>query len=151
MATMHVLSGSTGAGKTTWARRLAEESGAIRFSIDDWLRTLFHPDLPPSHDISWMLERIERCETEIWNLVLQLAARGVDTVLDLGFSKRSHRQKFRRLASEAGISFQLHFLTAPSEIRRARVRERNDTKSSTSWRVGSRLRKGRSWKGRTWC
>lgn len=131
MATIHILCGSTGAGKTAMARRLAEERGAIRFSIDDWLKTLFHPDLPPSHDISWILDRIERCETEIWKLVLQISARDVDTVLDLGFSKKTHREKFRALALDAGIHVQLHYLTAPSEVRRARVRERNATKSET--------------------
>ena len=35
MATVHLLCGKTGSGKTTFARRL-EQSGAMRFSIDEW-------------------------------------------------------------------------------------------------------------------
>ena len=40
-APVHFLVGSTGAGKTTYAIRFCEEAGAVRFSIDEWMSSLF--------------------------------------------------------------------------------------------------------------
>lgn len=41
--TIHLICGSTGAGKTTYSARLSEQTGAVSFSIDDWMVTLFGP------------------------------------------------------------------------------------------------------------
>src|SRR5689334_16988583 len=43
---VHLICGSTGAGKTTYARRLADEIGAVVFSIDEWMAALFWMDAP---------------------------------------------------------------------------------------------------------
>ena len=40
-ADLILIVGCTGAGKTTYARRLADEIGGIRFSIDEWMMALF--------------------------------------------------------------------------------------------------------------
>lgn len=37
---IHLVAGSTGAGKTTYARKLCAEIGALHFSIDQWMATL---------------------------------------------------------------------------------------------------------------
>lgn len=45
--------GLPGAGKTTLARRLASERGAVRLTKDDWLvalGTVNAPPTPPRHD-----------------------------------------------------------------------------------------------------
>ncbi len=41
---VHLIAGSTGAGKTTYARALAEQVGGVRFSIDEWMTALFWMD-----------------------------------------------------------------------------------------------------------
>ena len=38
---IYLICGSTGAGKTTYAIRLSETVGAVRFSIDEWMAALF--------------------------------------------------------------------------------------------------------------
>jgi len=38
---VHLISGSTGAGKTTYARELSERIEGVCFSIDRWMSTLF--------------------------------------------------------------------------------------------------------------
>ncbi|MFN9580481.1 MAG: AAA family ATPase, partial [Novosphingobium sp.] len=57
-----LIVGSTGAGKTTYARRLAEELGGVRFSIDEWMMTLFWADSPQPIEFQWTIERVRRCE-----------------------------------------------------------------------------------------
>lgn len=93
MARVHLIVGRTGVGKTHVARRLEEEYGAVRFSIDDWMATLFLPDAAePSFE--WMMERIGRCEALIWKQTLRLLDLERDVILDLGFSTREHRKAF---------------------------------------------------------
>jgi predicted kinase len=43
---IHLICGSTGAGKTTYATGLRQQLGALHLSIDDWMVTLFAPDKP---------------------------------------------------------------------------------------------------------
>jgi predicted kinase len=123
--------GCTGAGKTTYARKLADELGALRFSIDEWMMPLFGPDQPTPIRFDWMMERVNRCEAMIFMLVQQAAARGVPAVLDLGFTKKEHREKFRSLCADAGLSVAVHFVDVPREVRWQRVQSRNAEQGET--------------------
>jgi predicted kinase len=126
-----LIVGSTGAGKTTYARRLADELGAVRFSIDEWMIGLFWADSPQPIEFAWTMERVERCEAQIFAMVRQLAARGVPAVLDLGFTTKAHRDKFRALAVEAGLSAAVHFIDVPADERWYRVNRRNKERGET--------------------
>ncbi len=126
-----LIVGSTGAGKTTYARKLADEMGGLRFSIDEWMMPLFGPDVPKPIEFAWMMERVNRCEAMIWTMAQQSVARGVPVVLDLGFTKQEHRQKFRDLAAEAGLSAAVHFVDVSRETRWQQVQHRNATQGET--------------------
>jgi predicted kinase len=117
--------GCTGAGKTTYARSLADAYSSIRFSIDEWMMPLFGPDLPNPVQFAWMMERVNRCEAVIFALAQQAVARGCSAVLDLGFTKVVHRDKFRTLCAEAGLSVAVHFVDVPRALRWERVAQRN--------------------------
>ena len=101
--TVYLICGSTGAGKTTYAIRLSETEGAVRFSIDDWMTTLFWMDTAQPIDPGWAMERVKRCYRQIWATALQVADRGISCVLDLGFGQQSERSRFAGLAAESGL------------------------------------------------
>ncbi len=130
-ARWHVVTGSTGAGKSTFARELAERVDGVRFSIDEWMTALFWMDSPEKKEFSWAMERIGRCEAQIAAVAVSLAAVGVDAVLDLGFTLREHRAAWLKRARETGVVVELHVLDVPAEVRWARVCERNDGTSET--------------------
>jgi len=81
-ARWHIITGSTGAGKSTFARELAERVGGVRFSIDEWMTALYWMDSPEKKDFAWAMERIARCEEQIAAVAISLAAIGVDAVLE---------------------------------------------------------------------
>ncbi|HKI97632.1 MAG TPA: ATP-binding protein [bacterium] len=125
MPTAHLICGSTGAGKTTYALDLAVRTGAVRFSIDEWMAALFWPDAPPSRVYEWALERTERCERQILAVCAQLFARGQDAILDLGFFTRVQRERTAAGVRDAGGEPRLHYLPVPAPVRWERVAQRN--------------------------
>lgn len=128
---VHLVCGSTGAGKTTYARELCARIGGVRFSIDEWMSTLFWMDSPKPLDAAWSVERVDRCLSQIWALAEQVAARGVPCVLDVGLSRASSRDRFYGLAGEAGLSVRLHVLDVPAAERWRRVEARNRERGAT--------------------
>jgi predicted kinase len=128
---VHLIVGNTGSGKTTYAQNLKAKTNAIVFSIDKWNNTLFLPDKKATDGLDWFLERIERSETIILDLIHQLEQAGIDSILDLGLSKFEHREKFRRFSIENGYEFMTHFLDISKEIRYQRVLKRNSEKGDT--------------------
>lgn len=129
MPTVHLICGRTGAGKTTFARKLAAERDALRFSIDEWMATLFAADAPDPLTFEWAIERVGRCEAQIWQTGVAALAAGRDIVLDLGFTTREQRGRFRALAEDAGHAVSLHHVTAARQVRLDRVRQRNRDRS----------------------
>jgi len=128
---IHFLVGNTGSGKTTYAQNLKKEVLGIIFSIDEWNKTLFLQDKKENDGLDWFLERIERAEIMMQSLILQLEKAKTDAILDLGFSKFEHREKFRKFAEKHQIDFQLHFLDVPKKVRKERIVKRNTEKGAT--------------------
>jgi len=128
---IHMICGSTGAGKTTFALQLAETHQAVLFSIDEWIENLYGAERNESTELEWMLERIERCEKQIWEVCLQLLAKDKHVILDLGLSKKSHREKFYQLAKDINVEVILYFVDIDEETRWQRVQQRNFEKGET--------------------
>lgn len=131
MSKIHIVFGPQGAGKSTYSKKLAKEVNGIHMSIDNWMWKLFGADLPKSMNLKWINERVERCETHIWELTKNITTCGCEVILDLGFTKLAKRKKFKQLAEEINVPTQVHFINAPHDIRRQRVLDRNVTKGST--------------------
>jgi len=128
---IHLIVGNTGSGKTTYSNTLKTETNGIIFSIDTWNNTLFIPDKKPTDGLQWFLNRIDRVEIIIMNLIKQLEHSKTDSILDLGLSKFEHREKFRNFATKNGFELKTHFLDISKETRLERVLQRNKDKGDT--------------------
>jgi predicted kinase len=126
-----LVTGGTGAGKTTHARALAEEIGGVRFSIDDWTTELFWMDAPDPPDFDWIMTRIGRCETRIRAVAKDILLRGVPVVLDLGFTKSAHRRVFIDWAKDLGHAVRIDHVDVPTQTRWSRVQSRNAEQGET--------------------
>ena len=128
---IHLIVGNTGSGKTTYSNALKKETKGIIFSIDNWIKTLFLKDKSETDGLDWFLERIERSEKMISDLIMQLENAGVDAILDLGLSKLEHREKFRAFAKENGFNVKMHYLNISKKTRKERVTQRNNQQGET--------------------
>jgi len=131
MALVHLVIGSTGAGKSTYSKAWAAEHGVMRFAIDEWMVALFGKDQPEDPGFEWYIDRIERCINQIWSECLQLLALGHGVVLEIGLTHRSARSEFYQRVTAAGHACQLHVLEAPRELRWQRVEQRNRERGDT--------------------
>jgi predicted kinase len=130
-ATLNVIFGPCGAGKTTYAHAFARREGAVAFILDDWMARLFGPDIPEPIEYAWMVERVARCEAQIWSSAAATIAVGTSVILDIGLMRKDDRARVREIAEATGLPLQWHFVDAPQEVRRARVAGRNTIKGET--------------------
>ena len=128
---IHLIVGNTGSGKTTYSAELKRKNNGIIFSIDKWNKTLFLTDKKPTDGLEWFLDRIDRAEEMIMELVSQLENAKTDSILDLGLSKFEHREKFRKFARSNRYELKIHFLDISKETRLERVMKRNNEKGET--------------------
>ena len=123
-ATLHVIFGPSGAGKTTYAHALARRERAVALILDEWMARLFGPDIPQQVEYDWLVERVGRCEAQVWSTAAAALGAGTSVVLDLGLMRKADRDRVRQIAEGAELPAQWHYVTAPLEVRRARVAER---------------------------
>ena len=130
-AVLHVIFGPTGAGKTTYAQDLSRRTPAVHFALDDWMARLFAADMPKPLEFEWMMERVERCEAQIWSTAAATMAAGTSVVLDIGLMRKVDRKRVAEIARACELPIQFHFVTAPQESRRVRVLSRNEVRGPT--------------------
>jgi predicted kinase len=130
-AILHVIFGPQGAGKTTYAKAFAQRERAVAFVLDEWMARLFGPDTPNPIELPWMMDRVARCEAQIWSTAGGVIAAGTSTILDIGLMRKADRQRVREIAQAVELPLQFHFVDAPQDVRRERVADRNLVRGET--------------------
>ena len=121
MATLHLMVGLPCSGKTTYARRLAQETRALLLSLDAWHLRLFGDDVGhPQHD-----QRHTEIERIMWEAARHVLTLGGDVVLDYGCWAREEREDYRHRAVALGARFRLHYMDVPREELYRRLALRN--------------------------
>ena len=134
MARLTLVEGPVGAGKTTFARTLAEKQGATFLCLDDWFARLFLPDRPPGADVAWYLERKARCTGMIRDIAASILNSGGPVVLELALLERERRRSFCAEMAPLASEFVIYVVDAARDVRRERVRLRNLERGDT-WSV----------------
>ena len=128
---IHLVEGAVGSGKSTFASRLSQECRAPRLILDDWMASLYNPDRPSTGNMSWYLERKDRCIEQMWKTACEIMASDRDVILELGLIQFADRQRFYERVEPAGYDLKIYVLHASRDIRRARVKNRNKEQPST--------------------
>ena len=123
--TLHLTVGLPSTGKTTAARRIEVQRGALRLTKDEWVKALYGRENPPgAQDV------IEGRLVEVGLRVLQL---GVDVVIDYGLWSRDERSALRQAAADLGAAVELHYFEATPEEQRRRADQRQADAPHTTW------------------
>ncbi len=120
MAKVIMTCGKLCSGKSTYARKLQEELGAVILSMDELMLTLFPGGAGELHDVY-----AERTERYLLSLSLKILETGADVILDWGLWTREQRRRLRAFSAEHGIENEIHYLRIGDEERARRIRNRN--------------------------
>ncbi len=116
MATLFLMVGLPGAGKTTRARELAPARQALLLTLDEWMIPLFgEPDVGGKQDV---------VEGRLISVALAVLRLGTSVVLDFGFWGQDERSSLRWLAAAAGASCQVVYVPVDRETQLARIAHR---------------------------
>ena len=116
VTTLHLMVGLPAAGKTTRAKHLADELGALRLTPDEWMIPLFADnDAGGKRDV---------LEGRLVSTALQVLRLGVDVVLDFGLWGRDERYALHRLATGQGARCTTVYLPVDRQTQWARTQHR---------------------------
>lgn len=127
--TLHFFCGKMSAGKSTLARKVAEENNAILLVEDEWLSQLFPDEIAT---ISDYIKYVPRLKKEISSHVISLLSHGVSIVMDFPANTVGQRQWFRGLYETANVAHTLHYLDVSNEVCKQQLRERSRGKPEGS-------------------
>ncbi len=116
MATLHLLVGLPGSGKTTKAKQLADAAPALRLTPDEWMIPLFgESDAGGRRDV---------LEGRLITVAVQVLRLQTDVVLDFGCWGRDERSALRWLTEREGAVFDLVYLPVDRETQLRRITQR---------------------------
>jgi predicted kinase len=127
----HIIIGFIGSGKTTFARRLERETGAIRFTKDEWMVRLFG-NTPPKDKFE---EYDNRMTSLARDMALNCLKAGVSVIIDEGFWEREQRDEIRQRVGMMGAIPILYYLEVPLEIMKARTLRRSENPPVDSFNI----------------
>jgi len=131
MATLFLMCGLPGSGKTTLARQIERERHALRLTPDEWIARLFGVGLTPP-TLDWCRDPVEAVQ---WSVAERALSLGVNVILDFGFWSRVERDEFRARARALGAGTEVHFLDVPRAVLSARLAARNADLPPYTFRV----------------
>lgn len=116
-ATLVIVCGLPGTGKTSHAKAVEQELCAVRLCADEWMDAV-----GINLWDSTAREKIERLQ---WDVAQRILGVGGSVVIEWGTWQRSERDALRTAARRLGAAVELHFLDAPIEVLFERIRRRN--------------------------
>jgi len=121
LATLYLICGLPGSGKTTLAKQIEQDHAALRFAPDEWIMRL----LPEG----WDSAELDRLRTPVesiqWDTALRALKLGISVVLEWGFWSHEERAHYRELAYQVGARVETLYLEVPLEELWARLKRRN--------------------------
>jgi predicted kinase len=116
MATLFLMVGLPGAGKTTSARSLGAREGALVLTPDEWMIPLFGDSEAEG--------RRDVLEGRLIRLALDVLRLGPSVVLDFGFWGRDERSALLAIAAASGARAQVVYLPIDSVSQWQRISQR---------------------------
>lgn len=132
----YVICGFIGAGKTTFARKLEMETGAVRITKDEWMIKIFGNKITSD-------KNFEEYDKNIIDLARDTAFKilksGGDVILDEGFWAKSQRNEMKKKISELGAKPILYYVEYPVEKMRERVVARSEIPPEDSFEINGEM------------
>ncbi len=128
VATLLLMVGLPGSGKTTRAKHLAVTHQALRLTPDHWMIPLFGDSMADGKRFV--------LEGRLISVALQALRLGTSVVLDYGLWGRDERSALRWLARASGAACRVVYLPVDTDVQLARIARRQDTEPHQTFPMG---------------
>jgi predicted kinase len=132
---VYLICGFIGAGKTTFAKKLEEKTGAVRITKDEWSIRIIGNDPTIDGYEEWDTKIIELSR----DVAFQLAEKGIDVIIDEGFWAKEQRDELRRKIDAIGAKAVMYYVETPIETIRDRVVGRNNNLTKDSFKISREM------------
>jgi predicted kinase len=130
--TAYIICGFIGAGKTTFARKLEKETGAIRITKDEWIVKIFGNKITSDKNFA----RYDKNTTELAkDITFKILRAGKDVIIDEGFWAKSQRNELKERIMKAGAKWTLYYVEADLGEMRMRVVDRSQNPGKDSFEI----------------
>ena len=123
-AKVYFMCGKMAAGKSTYARELAQTKSAALLTQDEFLDALYPGEILSIQDF---VKYSGRLRGALSPHIQDLLTRGVSVVLDFPGNTRVQRQWFREIIEGANVEHELHFIDVPDDLCKPQLRQRSAT------------------------
>jgi len=123
--TLFLTVGLPGTGKTTAARRIEVQQGALRLTKDEWVKALYGSGNPPSAS-----DVIEGRLIQIGMRALEL---GMNVIIDFGLWSRNERSALRQAAADIGAAVVICYCELTPLEQRRRLDQRLAEAPHDTW------------------
>ena len=134
--TAYIICGFIGAGKTTFARKLESETGAIRITKDEWMVRVFGNKITSDKNFEKYDKNITELATDIAFKILKT---GKDIIIDEGFWVKSQRDDIRKKILAIGAKPILYYVECPIEKMRERTFARSENPIKDSFEISGEM------------
>ena len=128
--TAHLICGFIGSGKSIFAKKLEKETGAVRFTKDEWMIRIFGHNPQKIDGFKKYDERMTKLTTDV---ALECVNAGHDVVIDDGFWFKSQREEIYNQITELGANYLLYYIKCPDEVGKNRALQRSKNPSKDSF------------------
>ena len=133
-AIVYLLCGLPGSVKTTYAKKIVDEQGALSLSIDDEMIKRYGVA-----GIDYPTEKRNEYKTSVMEIIkskiVEDIRNGQSVVLDFGVRKKMDREYFRDLVESNGAEMQLIYLKASRALLLERLNRRADIEKGNNFIV----------------
>ena len=123
LPTCYLICGFLGAGKTTYSKKLANETKSVHFNPDEWCMKLFSKK---EYEQNW-----NKCFSEtieyLWKKTEEYAKNGKSVIFDMGFWTKQSRQEAIEKSIKLGFLPLVYYVYAPDDILKQRISKRSGT------------------------
>jgi len=120
--TAHLVCGFIGAGKTTFSKKLEKETGALRFTKDEWMIRIFGNN--PKK-----INQFEKYDNRMMNLSIDTAIEclkaGIDVIIDDAHWIKADRKLISEKVKKAGGTPQFYYIKCSWNTLKNRTLERS--------------------------
>lgn len=134
--TAYIICGFIGAGKTTFARKLEKETGAIRITKDEWMVKIFGNKITLDNKFAEYDKSVTRLAKDV---AFQILKSGGDVIIDEGFWSKSQRVDIKQKIAQLGAKPILYYVESSVERMRERVVDRSKTTTEDSFEISREM------------